>query len=403
MRRTISVMGRAPSVLDLTRDAGTLGEVAVIGGGAAACAAANALAQGGAGVSLFEAGRAPGGRTASRWCGEDHPGVTLQHGAPSFDCRTPVGRGIAERLALRRFDGVVGTLNAADGSFAEESSLADGVPHYESAGLCAALLNEGGADVDATFNSAVFDLEPLMDDTLGTVGGWRLRDREYNLLCDVEWLVVAGSGVAHPRWSQIHEERGEAPLIRAAATLGDDALNFALDVVGAIGSQPVRVTMFLCEGSAAASWRALPFSIAHVEGDANLAKIVVERHTASDTVTIVAHSTAAFANRTNVDNAETETVLLNALDALAIRAQWGTPAARDGAAAYGPLAHRWGAAFPTGTLLQREHAIAPSSRVAFAGDYVAGSEARGGSVEGALLSGIAAGEAVGALIRREYE
>ena len=393
--RSVRLIGSAPSALQFAGDA--LGRVAVIGGGVGGCAAAASLARSGARVSLFEVGRAQGGRTASRWCGDNYPGVTLQHGAPSFDCRTPVGRDIAARLALRHFDGVVGTLDAADGSFAE-SSLAS-VLHFDTVGLCAALLDEGGARISTAYDTLVHDLEPLLDDCDGGVGGWRLKDRESNVLCDAEWIVVAGSGIAHPRWSQLHGEKGGAPLRRAADIVRDDALDGALDVVGALGAQPVRVVLFLCEGTAAAPWRALPFSVAHVEGDANLAKVVVQRHTASDTVAVVAHSTAAFANRARVDDGETEAVLLDALDALARRAEWGTSDARDGAA-YGPVAHRWGAAFPTGALLRRGRAVVPSARVAFCGDFVAG-EARAGSVESALLSGEAAGSAVGARVAQE--
>ena len=52
--------------------------------------------------------------------------------------------------------------------------------------------------------------------------------------------------------------------------------------------------------------------------------------------------------------------------------------------------HRWGAAFPSGEQFMAE-AVASDSRVAFAGDYIqTDSRVRIGSVEGALLSGIAA-------------
>ena len=52
---------------------------------------------------------------------------------------------------------------------------------------------------------------------------------------------------------------------------------------------------------------------------------------------------------------------------------------------WGPHLHRWGGAFPTAPLLAFEHAVVPSARVAFVGDFIEGP--RAGSIEGAFLSG----------------
>ena len=60
--------------------------------------------------------------------------------------------------------------------------------------------------------------------------------------------------------------------------------------------------------------------------------------------------------------------------------------------------HRWGAAFPSGEKFTAE-TVAPHSRVAFAGDYIqTDARVRVGSVEGALLSGMAAAEGLLATI-----
>lgn len=61
---------------------------------------------------------------------------------------------------------------------------------------------------------------------------------------------------------------------------------------------------------------------------------------------------------------------------------------------WGPHLHRWGAAFPTAPLLPRMHAFVPSARVGFCGDFVDTGDGRGGSVEGAALSGMQMADAL---------
>ena len=61
---------------------------------------------------------------------------------------------------------------------------------------------------------------------------------------------------------------------------------------------------------------------------------------------------------------------------------------------WGPHLHRWGAAFPAAPLLPRMHAFVPSARVGFCGDFVDTGDGRGGSVEGAALSGMQMADAL---------
>ena len=61
---------------------------------------------------------------------------------------------------------------------------------------------------------------------------------------------------------------------------------------------------------------------------------------------------------------------------------------------WGPHLHRWGAAFPTAPLLPRMHAFVPSACVGFCGDFVDTGDGRGGSVEGAALSGMQMADAL---------
>lgn len=56
-----------------------------------------------------------------------------------------------------------------------------------------------------------------------------------------------------------------------------------------------------------------------------------------------------------------------------------------------PALHRWGAARPDGAALSYDDALVPSARVAFCGDYVG---ERPATVEGAMLSGLVAADAI---------
>ena len=72
-------------------------------------------------------------------------------------------------------------------------------------------------------------------------------------------------------------------------------------------------------------------------------------------------------------------------------------------ATWGPLLHRWGAAFPCGRQFTAEP-VAPASRVAFAGDYIqTDARVRIGSIESALLSGIATAEGLLATVAERGE
>lgn len=42
---------------------------------------------------------------------------------------------------------------------------------------------------------------------------WELMDKDQNVVGSADWLVVAGSGIAHPRWSATFG--GEPPLVAA--------------------------------------------------------------------------------------------------------------------------------------------------------------------------------------------
>ena len=190
--------------------------------------------------------------------------------------------------------------------------------------------------------------------------------------------------------------------------MGDDALDAAITAVNRVTSKPVMAVMLAFDGAAARAWAALPWSKAKVDDDDVLSRVVVER-VSDDVTNVVLHSTHAFAERHRdvygatstaaiiggaATDASREEALVAALlaSAEAKLAAFQTPFAD---AFYGPHLHRWGSAFPAGVLLpSEEHAVVPSARVVFLGDYV--DTGRAGTVEGAALSGLAAAEALAA-------
>eukprot|EP01043_Picozoa_sp_COSAG02_P041379 COSAG02_NODE_3423_length_6770_cov_5.903912_2_plen_366_part_00 len=273
--------------------------VAVIGGGASGCAAAQQLAGSELveSVDLFEIGRGLGGRATARRTRED-PRICVSHGAPMFDIRSDRARALTQTLEasshLKPFGGTVGSLDAT-GEFRADPSdssvkLYTGVDGMGS--LTEGLLSN--TTVNCHFGSMVRDLTPMIDGD--RLDGWQLLDKNGEKLGEAEWLVVTGSAIAHPRWSATFG--GEAPLLNAARTspvVRDDVvLQHALAQIAGVENDPLQVAMFALEGEASDQWAALPWSIARVEHDEVLSKIVVQTVDGGLTA-IVAHSTHEFA------------------------------------------------------------------------------------------------------------
>ena len=107
-------------------------DLAVIGAGLAGCSLIARLRQLNwtGTIALVEAGRGPGGRTATRRR-RDRPQWRLDHGAPGFHLDDPLPEGLKPLLAplrengcLRRAEGTVVTL-AMDGSASRAEGAAD--------------------------------------------------------------------------------------------------------------------------------------------------------------------------------------------------------------------------------------------------------------------------------------
>jgi hypothetical protein len=298
----------------------------------------------------------------------------------------------------------------------------------------AASLIRGIPSIETKYKTMVRALSRAAQ-TTGTE--WELKDKDEQVIGTADWLVVAGSGIAHPRWSNTFG--GQPPLIAAEQEHRDPKLRTALDAIAGQQVSPVLAVFFSCSGPVARKWLLLDYNVANVEGSSVLSKVVIQGGTKNEATdadadgeddewcSVVLHSTEEFALQNSgvygssssaarvgdaSSDASREDSLIEKM-VVALNEIPGVPEidiesdeSKETSSSqqqstsrskydYGPVLHRWGNAFPKGKALQEDLSFLPSSRVAFCGDYVASSEqARFGSFESALLSGRFAGEKI---------
>ena len=380
----------------------------VIGAGVAGCALAAALRrQGWPGwIGLWEAGRGPGGRAASRRSRHDE-GLCLDHGAPLFNLSA---RPAPALLAPLRSGGWIEPWTGTSADLVGTGQLRqpsrdpllqgelwhgcggmDRIAH----GLLA--LAESAGPVERHWGHRVRRLERRPG------GGWRLFNDDGEELAEVDWLVLSGSLLAHPRacellgWSEV-------PLQAVAARAEDSQLQRAVAAIGTIGWEARSNLLLVVPAALAEPWRTLPFQLLACNGEAQgrwgLRRLSVQP-LPDGRCALVAHSSAAFAARhRNVFGSGSAIAVARGapdpgaeaavLDALAkalgeLVAPW-MPAEQAAAALAGGERRlmRWGAAFPEGPGLDPSLRLCPASRLGFCGDYVAGPGF--GRLEGALRS-----------------
>ena len=276
--------------------------------------------------------------------------------------------------------------------------------------LCHALLRGGDPNRDDAL--ARVTMSTMVSGIESTDGGsgWRLTSNKGADLGTFDWLVVTSTALAHPRWRSTFG--GEPPLVVAAAAW---AIRTWRDSPSRTLTKPVTACLLAYEDEAAEAWAGLPFEKAVIEADETLSRVVVQRISRGLTA-VVLHSTHAFAESAAkvygakstaariagaASDAAEEDKILDAMLGAAERrlgGLLGADATRHTqqlrTPAWGPHLHRWGAAFPDAPLLPQAQATIPSARVAFCGDFVDGGDGRGGSVEGAALSGLRTAEAL---------
>ncbi len=382
--------------------------LAVIGAGVAGCALAARLRQleWPGPVTLWEIGRGPGGRTASRRSRQDTD-LRFDHGAPLLNLAVAEPPLLLAPLlacgALEPFDDPVALLHGETQQLLAgcHDPLVQGQLLIAPGGMdrfCTALLQLAGEAVTPRYGQLVRHLQPLPG------GGWRLQDADGGLLQEVDWLVLSSTLPAHPR-SRLVLGWDEAPLRRAATALSDARLNHSLERIAAIRVEPRSNLLVVCEPPAAAAWCALPFRLLEFDGAARqrfgLSRLRIQP-LGDGRCTLVAHSSTVFAtehlsvygSRSAVALLQTlppreveEAEVIQRLAAMLCDAlePWLTPAMVASLRRSDQRQlMRWGAAFPLPPGLPPDLTVCPDSRVAFCGDFVSGPGF--GRVEGAWRS-----------------
>ena len=156
--------------------------------------------------------------------------------------------------------------------------------------------------------------------------------------------------------------------------------------------------MLACDGEVADRWSRFPYDLAHISGNSVIRKIVREQH-ADGTVSVTAHSTHDYAsNAENFAVHGTDSAVQNYVSATQVKldnkaaarervtnelyaelakcvSKWvpleGNAEEHAQRCRYGPLMHRWGAAFPVQDSLLHLDGLSlevPSAKVVFCGD-----------------------------------
>lgn len=349
-------------------------------------------------LALVEMGRGLGGRSSTRMSRDD-PRIAINHGAPSADIRTREGASIMKDLESHGYATKVSGTNELSSGILEQWR---GDPNMST--LCEGLTR--GREYETYFKTMVHSVVPtIVGDSV--VEGWTLLDKNDRVIVRTDWLIVSGSGAAHPRWRAAF--KSEPPLIEAAKLIGNEELNDAIERIGSIDARPVQVAMMAFDTSSISD----NTSIISTPDDDVLDKLVMTKSKDGRLVSIVAHSTTEFANTVNnvygskstaariggaTSSAEREQkVLSEIMTAVDVNLKQMNKADCP-APTLGPFLHRWGNAFPDGEPLPYNKAIIKEAKLAFCGDYV-GEKNTFGSIEGALLSGKVVGGELSKLLR----
>lgn len=392
------------------------GSIAVVGAGVAGCALVAQLRRLGCRVplTLLETGRGAGGRASTRRSRRDDA-QAIDHGAPLFNISAepppellaPLLQGGwidpwlpgPAGLATLEADGRLAA-GSGDGRLAGEilggrhgmESLAGGLLE-----LAAAATPVGVAVPQVRYGVMVREL------VVSPTGAWHLLDAQGQLLAEADWLVLAGTLLAHPRGPQVFGW-SEVPLAAAARQLGDPRLDAALRSIAALRSEARSNLLLVIAAAAARPWLSLPFRhlsfTAAAQARWGLERLSIQP-LSDGRVVVVAHSSAAVADRyLGIHGSRSsagrlldapkdpgaEQRLIQALsEALSACLVTVLPEGWSLKGVEQRQLMRWGAAFPCAPGLDAEGMVCPGSRVALCGDAIAGPGF--GRIEGALRSG----------------
>jgi predicted NAD/FAD-dependent oxidoreductase len=358
-------------------------------------------------IGLWEAGRGPGGRAASRRSRNDEA-LVIDHGAPLFNIATAPAPALLAPLRaggwIEPWGGIAADLGgegqllrpSGDPLLAGELWHGCGGMDRMAHGLLE--LAEACGPVERHWGHRVRQLERRPG------GGWALLNEDGEELAEVDWLVLSGSLLAHPRasallgWPQV-------PLRQVAATAGDPQLQRAVAAIGASGTEGRSNLLLVVPASRAQPWRELPFQLLACDREAqarwDLRRLSVQPLT-DGRCAVVAHSSAALTAQypqvfgtgsaiarelgASPDRAAEAELIDRLAEAVGgVVSRWlGEAEATAGLAVAQRQLMRWGAAFPLPPGLPAELQLCPASRIGFCGDFVEGLGF--GRVEGALHS-----------------
>ena len=280
---------------------GRASKLAIVGAGVAGCTLAAQLSGQGwepESFSLWEAGRGPGGRTATRRSRHD-PFLQFDHGANLFNIGVQPPPAALTSLLRQGWTepweepialiDEAGELGLPDGS----DPLLQGNTYRGKQGmetLCEGLLTMAGAKERATFNTLVRNVERLKD-------RWLLKSVDGSLLEEAERLVLTGTLLAHPR-SRLTFGWPTPPLRAVAERLQDPGLHHALAAIAALRFEARSSLLLRLSPEEAANWQALPFRLLTFTPAAQLRwglwRVSIQP-LADGSCAVVAHSSATFA------------------------------------------------------------------------------------------------------------
>ncbi|MFM8525297.1 MAG: NAD(P)-binding protein [Cyanobacteriota bacterium] len=415
--------------------------IAVIGAGVAGCTTAALLSRAGwpGSIVLWETGRGPGGRAATRRSRDDAL-LRLDHGAPLLNITTDpeVTRNVNSGASRDVITDVVGSAPLGGGAsrpaqlgsspwacLIEElvaggwlepwqgararldvhgnlhpistDPLGEGLLYRGRGGmeqLCQGLLRLAGSSVNTRFGTLVRDLRPVPG------VGWQLLDSDGRVLDQVDWLILSSTLLAHAR-VQLVLDWETVPLVEAARVLGDVRLDHALASIAALRFEARSNLLLLVPAAHAQPWLDLPFRLLDLDAAAqqrfHLRRIAVQP-LPDGRCAVVVHSSATFAAEhvavygarssiarllSSPSQAEREQEVMEKLSAALEDALGAWPIAPLPQEADRQLM-RWAAAFPIGAGLPETLLLCSASRIGFCGDYVSGPGF--GRIEGAMTS-----------------
>lgn len=364
-------------------------DLAVIGAGISGCTLLAHLHQGGfqGTVALVEAGRGPGGRTATRQR-RQVPGWRLDHGAPGFNLTTPTSATLEPVLAPLRAKGIVrrewGTIAGLDeqGCLVEPPGMEvlDGEwlrGHPTMASVCEGLLELASPQIHRHFGCRVRHLKRVHD-------GWWLLDEQSQQVLSARRLVLSGTLLAHPR-SLAMLAWQDVPLREAVPAGHDPQLDAVLNTLS-MSTGSVRWNLMVQFDNAAQ--QQIPRQIwltAKAQQQWQVERLVVQPQTGAG-VGLVVHGlhdgSSITADRQPGLLAQQQQRLSNLLPHLIDQ----IPGLKESDAKVLGLM-RWGAAQPLDHPLARELQWCPISEIGFCGDWIEGPGF--GRAEGALTSAVA--------------